>query len=172
MYKRLSREERYQIHCLIKAKHTLSEITQLSDRHRSTISREIARGQGRRGYCAEQACNKAHVRAQNSRNATRVQPWVWSEVAFYLGIELSPEQIANKLTISHEAVYQHVYADKVSGGKLHKGLRSQKNPGANASWAGVTGVGRFPTDALSVSASLTLKGASVSSIGRVTRSSE
>ena len=53
---------------------------------------------------AEQACNKAQERAQGSRNAKRVQSWVWSEVAFYLGVEWSPEQIAGKLPISHETV--------------------------------------------------------------------
>ena len=126
MYKHLSREERYQIYSLMKARHTLTEIARLLGRHRSTISREIDRGRGGRGYRAEQACNKAHERSQGSRNARRVQPWVWTEVAFYLGIEWSPEQIAEKLPISHETVYQHVYADKASGGKLHKGLRSQK----------------------------------------------
>ena len=117
MYKHLSREERYQIYSLIKARHTLTEIARLLGRHRSTISREINRGRGGRGYRAEQACNKAHERSQGSRNARRVQPWVWPEVACYLGIEWSPEQIADKLPISHETVYQHVYADKASGGK-------------------------------------------------------
>lgn len=126
MYKHLSREERYQIYSLMKARHTLTEIARLLGRHRSTISREIDRGRGGRGYRAEQACRKAHERSQGSRNARRVQPWVWPEVACYLGIEWSPEQIADKLPISHETVYQHVYADKASGGKLHKGLRSQK----------------------------------------------
>ena len=126
MYKHLSREERYQIYSLMKAKHTLSEIARLLGRHRSTISREIERGRGGRGYRAEQACSKAQERSQGSRNARRVQPWVWPEVAFYLRIEWSPEQIANKLPVSHETAYQHVYADKANGGKRHKGLRSQK----------------------------------------------
>jgi IS30 family transposase len=126
MYKHLSREERYQIYSLMKAKHTPAQIARLLGRHRSTISREIERGHGQRGYRAEQACNKAQERSQGSRNAKRVQTWVWPEVAFYLGVEWSPEQIANKLPISHETVYQYVYADKAKGGKLHQSLRSQK----------------------------------------------
>lgn len=126
MYKHLSREERYQIYSLMKAKHTPAQIARLLGRHRSTISREIERGHGQRGYRAEQACKKAQERSQGSRNAKRVQTWVWPEVAFYLGVQWSPEQIANKLPISHETVYQHVYADKANGGKLHQGLRSQK----------------------------------------------
>jgi len=110
----------------MKAKHTPAQIARLLGRHRSTISREIERGHGQRGYRAEQACNKAQERSQGSRNAKRVQTWVWPEVAFYLGVEWSPEQIANKLPISHETVYQYVYADKAKGGKLHQSLRSQK----------------------------------------------
>lgn len=126
MYKHLSREERYQIYSLMKANHTLTEIAQLLGRHRSTISREVRRGRGQRGYRAEQACCKAQERSLGSRNARRIAPWVWPEVAFYLGVEWSPEQIADKLPVSHESVYLHVYADKAKGGKLHKGLRSQK----------------------------------------------
>ena len=126
MYKHLSREERYQIHSLMKAKHTLTEIAQLLGRHRSTISREVSRGRGQRGYRAEQACAKVQERSIGSRNAKRIEPWVWSEVAFYLSVEWSPEQIADKLPVSHESVYLHVYANKAKGGKLHKGLRSQK----------------------------------------------
>jgi transposase, IS30 family len=41
-------------------------------------------------------------------------------------VQWSPEQIADKLPISHESVYLHVYADKARGRKLHKGLRSHK----------------------------------------------
>jgi len=126
MYKHLSREERYQIYSLVKAKQTISEIARLLGRHRSTISRELSRGRGQRGYRAEQACNKAKKRSLGSRNAKRVPPSVWPLATLYLTVEWSPEQIADKLPISHETVYQHVYADKAAGGKLHQGLRSQK----------------------------------------------
>ena len=126
MYKHLSREERYQIHSLLKAKQTISEIARLLGRHRSTISRELSRGRGQRGYRAEQACRKASERAQRSRNARRVHAKVWADVAFYLGVQWSPEQIASKLEVSHESVYLHVYANKAAGGDLHKNLRSQK----------------------------------------------
>ena len=32
--------------------------------------------------------------------------------------QLSPEQVAAKLPISHETLYQHIYADKAAGGGL------------------------------------------------------
>ena len=42
-YKHLSQAERYQIHALMKAGHDQSQIAKLLDRHKSTISRELAR---------------------------------------------------------------------------------------------------------------------------------
>jgi hypothetical protein len=38
-------------------------------------------------------------------------------------MQLSPEQIAAKLPISHEKLYQHAYADKAQGGGLWRNLR-------------------------------------------------
>jgi IS30 family transposase len=49
MYKHLSREERYQIYSLLKAKQTISQIARSLGRSRSTISRERSRGCGQRG---------------------------------------------------------------------------------------------------------------------------
>jgi IS30 family transposase len=126
MYKHLSREERYQIHSLMKARQNISQIAVMLGRHRSTISRELARGQGQRGYRAEQACKLAQQRAQGSRNARQIDASVWPDVSACLDLQWSPEQIAAKLAISHESVYLHVYADKKRGGQLHKHLRSQK----------------------------------------------
>jgi IS30 family transposase len=49
-YTQLTQEERYQIAALMKAGHTQSEIARLIGRHKSTISRELARNTGQRGY--------------------------------------------------------------------------------------------------------------------------
>jgi IS30 family transposase len=65
-------------------------------------------------------------RAQNCRNAPTVEPWVREAACALLCIQWSPEQIASQLPISHETVYQHVYADKAQGGTLWKHLRCQK----------------------------------------------
>ncbi len=164
MYKHISRDERYQIHILLKAKQTISEIARSLGRCRSTISRELSRGRGQRGYRAEQACGKASERAQRSRNARRVDSKVWSDVDFYLGIQWSPEQIAGKVAVSHESVYLNVYANKAAGGDLHKNLRS---PGANVTCAGETDAARSPIAARSARDQATLKIASRWAIGKV-----
>ena len=125
-YKHLSQAERYQIHALMKAGHDQSQIAKLLDRHKSTISRELSRNTGSRGYRPKQACEMSADRAQHSRNAPTVEPWVREAACALLCIQWSPEQIASQLPISHETVYQHVYADKAQGGTLWKNLRCQK----------------------------------------------
>ena len=125
-YKHLSQAERYQIHALMKAGHDQSQIAKLLDRHKSTISRELSRNTGSRGYRPKQACEMSADRAQHSRNAPTVEPWVREAACALLCIQWSPEQIASQLPISHETVYQHVYANKAQGGTLWKHLRCQK----------------------------------------------
>jgi transposase, IS30 family len=125
-YKHLSQAERYQIHALMKAGHDQSQIDKLLDRHKSTISRELSRNTGSRGYRPKQACELSADRAQNSHNAPTVEPWVRETACALLCIQWSPEQIASQLPISHETVYQHVCADKAQGGTLWKHLRCQK----------------------------------------------
>ncbi len=125
-YKHLSQAERYQIHALMKAGHDQSQIAKLLDRHKSTISRELSRNTGSRGYRPKQACEMSADRAQHSRNAPTVEPWVHEAACALVCIQWSPEEIASQLPISHETVYQHVYADKAQGGTLWKHLRCQK----------------------------------------------
>ena len=74
--KHLSQAEGYQIHALMKAGHNQSQIAKLLDRHKSTISRELSRNTGYRGYLPKQACEMSADRAQNSRNANTVPAWV------------------------------------------------------------------------------------------------
>ncbi len=56
-YTHESLTERYQIYALMQAGQTQSEIAQILGRHKSTISREISRDCGRRGYRPRQAQN-------------------------------------------------------------------------------------------------------------------
>jgi len=125
-YKHLSQVERYQIYALMKAGHDQTQIAKLLDRHKSTISREISRNRGLKGYRPKQACAIATKRAEKCRNAATVPPWVAEQAACLLKLQWSPEQIAGKLPVSHETLYRHVYSDKARGGTLWKNLRCQK----------------------------------------------
>lgn len=130
-YTQLTREQRYQIEALLKAEHTQAEIADVLGCHKCTISREIARNTGLRGYRPKQA-----QRFCQQRRDAKVQPRVpterWARVEQLLREDWSPEQISGWLrvnhgvTVSHEWIYQYVYNDKRQGGDLHKHLRCQK----------------------------------------------
>jgi IS30 family transposase len=105
---------------------TQSQIATLMDRHKSTISRELARNTGNRGYRPKQACLLAEERSLGSRNAAQINPKDWGKAVDCLLAQWSPVQIANQGGISHETIYRHVYADKAAGGNLYQQLRCQK----------------------------------------------
>ena len=99
--------------------------------HKSTISRELKRNSGKKGYRPRQADELAYNR-QCEAYSSRIAWETWQEVERLLGQEWSPEQIAGRLklekqpTVSHECIYLYVYAEKRRGGTLHQHLRSQK----------------------------------------------
>lgn len=110
----------------MKAQHNITQIAVLLGRNKSTISRELHRNAGSRGYRPKQACELAAQRSESSRNASTLAPWVKEQANVLLKLQWSPEQIAGKLPVSHETLYLHVYADKAHGGNLWKNLRCQK----------------------------------------------
>lgn len=123
-YIHLTREERYQIYALKKAGLKQSEIASVLNRSGSTISRELSRNRGGKGYRPKQA----HAKAEDRRaiNARRVDDEAWQFAQEKLLLQWSPEQISGHADISPETVYQRIYADKQSGGLLWKNLRCQK----------------------------------------------
>jgi len=123
-YTHLTREERYQIYALKKAGHNLTEIANVLERHPSTICRELRRNRGRRGYRPKQAQRLAEGR--RAINARTIDDATWQFAQARLLEQWSPEQISHHADISHETVYQRIYADKRAGGLLWKQLRCQK----------------------------------------------
>ena len=130
-YKQLTQEERYQIYALKKAGHDQAEIAELLERDKSTISRELRRNRGLKGYRPQQAHNLA-LRRRYDKAQPRIGNPVWQLVEALIRDEWSPEQIVGRVameqgvSISHEWIYQYVYADKHSGGDLYRCLRCQK----------------------------------------------
>jgi len=130
-YKQLTQEERYQIYALKKAGHDQAEIAELLERDKSTISRELRRNRGLKGYRPQQAHNLA-LRRRYDKAQPRIGNPVWQLVEALIRNEWSPEQIVGRVameqgvSISHEWIYQYVYADKHSGGDLYRCLRCQK----------------------------------------------
>ena len=123
-YTHLTQEERYQIMEWLGDGYSLTYIAKQLNRHKSTISREIKRNRGERGYRPYQAHDNAQARRERNRNAREIEPEVWAEVEELIRLDWSPEQVAGSLKkISHERIYLHVYQDKRQGGDLYRHLR-------------------------------------------------
>ena len=82
----------------MKAQHSITQIASLIGRHKSTISRELRRNAGRRGYRPKQASELAIERFDQSRNAYTVAHWAKEEVSALLRLQWSPEQVASRLS--------------------------------------------------------------------------
>lgn len=130
-YTQLTQEQRYQIYALKKAGHTQTGIANTLRVHKSTISRELHRNRGGKGYRPKQAHERALERRQ-TKNAARITQDTWKLIERLLREDWSPEQISlwlkaqNLPSVSHEWIYQHIIQDKRRGGTLHKHLRCQK----------------------------------------------
>jgi transposase, IS30 family len=130
-YTQLVREQRYQIKVLLNTRHNQTEIAQAIGVNKSTISRELARNRGQRGYRPGQADELAKERClKKVKRYISEQTWLLVEIK--LRLDWSPEQISGWLkkndqkSISHEWIYQHVYVEQRAGGALYKHLRCQK----------------------------------------------
>ena len=130
-YTQLTREQRYQISALREAHHNQTEIAAIIGCHKSTISRELRRNFGQRDYFAKLAQLMAQQRRRRSHRP-RITSKTWRSVVRWLRQDWSPEQICNWLSgkrqanVSHERIYQYIYADQRRGGSLYRHLRSQK----------------------------------------------
>jgi IS30 family transposase len=130
-YKQLAQEQRYQISALLKAGFNQSQIAMELNCHKSTISREIARNTGLRGYRPKQAQRLAEGR-KHAKARRRISSETWNRVRKLIQLEWSPEQISlwlkaeHKVAISHEWIYQFIARDKAQGGLLYRHLRCQK----------------------------------------------
>jgi IS30 family transposase len=129
-YQQLTQEQRYQIYALKKTGHTQTEIADELGVNKSTICREFKRNTSGNGYRPKNAHRLSQARRKKTK--VRIEAPTWQLVEEKLKLDWSPEQISGWLSknktaqISHEWIYQYVYADFHSGGELYKHLRSQK----------------------------------------------
>jgi len=129
-YTQLTHEQRYQIYSLLKAGHNQTEIANNIQVHKSTISRELRRNRGMKGYRPKQAHEWALSRRNKAKRFIDASAWAWIEKL--ICFDLSPEQVSDwlkdnfGLQISHEWIYQYILRDKGAGGDLHRHLRCQK----------------------------------------------
>jgi transposase, IS30 family len=130
-YTQLTEGTRYQIYALLKAGQNRTQIAMIIGCHKSTVSRELTRNHGKKGYRAGQAQALAQQRQRQSHQP-RITQETWQTVERLLGQDWSPQQITGRLrlerqpSVSPERIYLYIYADKRRGGPLHRHLRSQK----------------------------------------------
>ncbi len=131
-YTHLAQNQRYQIHALMKAETSLTRIAEILGVHKSTISREVRRNQGKYEYFPAQAQRLALDRRKD-KSLLRISQRTWRLTEHLLRRkQWSPEQISGRFAltgrprVSHERIYQYVLDDKGRGGDLHKHLRCRK----------------------------------------------
>ena len=119
------------MYILKKAEYSQTQIAELLERDKSTISRELRRNRGLKGYRPRHA-HKLSQRRRYDKAQSRIDTHVWQLVEALNRDEWRPQQIVGRVemeqgvSISHEWIDQHVYTDKRSGGNLYRFLRCQK----------------------------------------------
>ena len=125
-YQHIAIEEREKIQELLWQKSSIREIAGVLGRDPSSVSREIKRNKPieRNRYTPRLAHERAHVcRTRRGREKRLKNDKLRTYVALYLKLGWSPEQIAATAKdavgtcISHEAIYQYVYAQIYRNGR-------------------------------------------------------
>lgn len=132
----LTHEERCQISSYFVNGYSRGEIADLIGRDKSVISREIKRNSVEHVYEVEQAQNNSELRRSvaSSRPNKMTAELIERIKTMLAETDASPEQISGRLRrehgieISHEAIYQFIWADKHSGGTLYEHLRHRTKP--------------------------------------------
>ncbi len=128
-YKQLTYAQRCQIEVLKKSHFSQAAIAQAIGVQQSTISRELKRNTGLRGYRHDQAQRLTHTRRCATHHCVKMTDEIIDEIEDKLYQRWSPEQISGwlkaekNISISHERIYQHIWTNKHSGGDLHLYLR-------------------------------------------------
>ncbi len=128
-YAQLTQEQRYQIYAFLKAGFSQSTIAFEINVHKATVSREIRRNLGKRGYRPKQAHVMAITRRHRADKFIKMTPQLIAIIENLIRNDYSPEQISgalkrnHRIRISHETIYHHILSDKITGGNLYQHLR-------------------------------------------------
>jgi IS30 family transposase len=130
-YHHLNQYQRCQLYTLKERGDSFASIAKVLGTDQSTISREIKRNIGKRGYRYKQANEKAQQRrVTTNQKKKKMTPALITLIEEKLRLQWSPVQISGWLkkrgyesAVSHETIYQYILQDKQMGGSLYKELR-------------------------------------------------
>lgn len=131
-YTHLTEDQRYQIYESLIGKLSHREIAKNLGKHHSTISREVERNTGLRGYRPRQAHNLAIQRQEEKPKYVKLTGDIQNIIRVNIGKEWSPEQVQGRLRLEGldmvcpATIYSFIQDDKNHGGKLHTFLRHKK----------------------------------------------
>ena len=150
-YRHLSYEERVAIATLSKEGLSLAAIARRLGRSASTVSHEVKRNRGGKGYRAGQAQGKAEGRRSAASSVPRkLGKALWARVADKLRLQWSPERIAGWLELEGIAriscgwIHARIRADRRAGGHLWAHLRRQGRKRKRRPLPGAAGRGLIP----------------------------
>ena len=133
-YKQLTYEQRCQIYALKKIGMSQNKIAKQLNVNQSTLSRELSRNTGKRGYRINQAQQAAVKRRIEARKAIKMTSTLIALIDSKIKEKWSPEQISGWIKkkygtcISYETIYQHIRSDTHNGGDLFQHLRRKGKP--------------------------------------------
>lgn len=129
MGRHLTHGDRYYIKAQRDMGKSIEKIARKLKVNKSTISRELSRNCGKRGYRPKQAQEKARRRWEGAAKATKMNRPLKVYLTKKIRQDWSPEQITGRLrledlvSVSHERIYQFIGEDKAAGGDLWTHLR-------------------------------------------------
>ena len=98
-YRQLTEDDRIEIYAMKQAGNTQTFIARRLGVHSSTVSRELARNTGLRGYRPKQAHWLSVQRCQHARKAIKMTPQTIRYIENKIRQEHSPEQIAGRMKL-------------------------------------------------------------------------
>jgi IS30 family transposase len=131
VYKRVTEEERWFIYRWQQEGAGVREVARRLGRAASSISREIVRNTGGRGYRPQQAHAQAQAQARRT-GPRRFTETVRADAEARLKAGWTPEMIGQRARLEgrawvcKETIYKHIYADAKTGGTLWKNLPRAK----------------------------------------------
>ena len=130
-YKRITAEERGLIYRWLQESLKQNEISWRLGKTSGSISREIKRNTGLRGYRPKQAQEKAQAQAKRP-GPRRFTEQVRADAETQLEVGWAPESICGRARLEgrphvcKETIYKHVYTDAKAGGRLWEHLPRAK----------------------------------------------